>query len=101
MKKICFSDIMAETYGDPSSLSAFERRLFKETPSLLHACLDDNLTAVQKKYILMYYKEGLNIVEIAQLCGVNRSTVSRTIKRGRERMLKAMKCRALRNSIKH
>lgn len=31
----------------------------------------------------MYYKDSMTIREIASSCGVNPSTVSRTIKRGR------------------
>lgn len=40
------------------------------------------LTPVQHRYIAMHYAEGLSMREISRRCGVNISTVSRTISRG-------------------
>ncbi len=39
------------------------------------------LTPIQRETLLAYYIEELNIVQIAQRRGVNKSTVSRTLKR--------------------
>lgn len=44
--------------------------------------LDECVSVTQKKYIMAYFFENLNIYEIAQRYGVNPSTVSRTINRG-------------------
>ena len=59
---------------------------------LLAEVLKENLTKTQKYYIILYYRDGMTVTEIAELCGVNRSTVSRTMKRARERLKKAIHC---------
>ena len=40
---------------------------------------------------MLYYGEGLNLREISQRLGVNKSTVSRTMKRGRERLHRCLR----------
>ncbi|MBQ8966074.1 sigma-70 family RNA polymerase sigma factor [Ruminococcus sp.] len=63
---------------------------------VLRTLLDDNLTKKQKCYIILYYREGLTVKEIAEKCGVDKSTVSRTINRGRQRMAKGLSSHAVR-----
>lgn len=46
--------------------------------------LNEALTPVQRNYIIHYYVDLKNMEEIAREFGVDRSTVSRTIKRGRK-----------------
>lgn len=41
--------------------------------------------------IALYYFKRMNIPEIAERLGVNRSTVSRTISRGRRNIMEKMK----------
>ena len=65
----------------------------------LRELLDGNLTEKQKLYIFMYYKDKMTMEEIADKCGVNKSTVSRTILRGRERMLSGMKKQCFRRLL--
>lgn len=52
----------------------------------LRSLLEDNLTKKQKCYIILYYRDGLTVKEIAEKYGVDKSTVSRTINRGRQRL---------------
>ena len=52
----------------------------------LRTLLEDNLTKKQKCYIILYYRDKLTVKEIADRFGVDKSTVSRTINRGRQRM---------------
>lgn len=52
---------------------------------LLPVILTEVLTEKQRDYILKYFSDGMNIVQIAELYGVDRSTVSRTINRGLEK----------------
>lgn len=54
-----------------------------------------NLTKTQKCYIMLYYKDRLTMQQIAEKCGVSKSTVSRTISRGRNRLLDGAKRTAL------
>lgn len=46
------------------------------------------LTKTQKSYIMLYYTENKSVPEIARLYGVNKSTVSRTIRRGTANLCK-------------
>lgn len=58
--------------------------------NLAHALRQD-VTPKQREYLLLYYGEGLNLREISELVGVNKSTVSRTMKRGRERLYRCLR----------
>lgn len=60
-----------------------KRRLLKEF-------INFNLTKVQKEYIILYYKDNMTITEIAKRYGVVPSTVSRTIKRARIKLYRAL-----------
>ena len=77
---------------------SFEDELFKEEQKddtearteyskALYKMLENNLTKKQKCYIILYYKEKLTVKEIAEKFGVDKSTVSRTINRGRRRIV--------------
>ena|GEM_PF-2698214 len=68
-------------------VSETDERPKLEDARLLRTVLEDNLTKKQKCYIILYYRDGLRPAEIARRCGVNRSTVTRTINRGRQRLL--------------
>lgn len=49
------------------------------------------LTPRQKQMLRMYYDEGKSMTKIAMLLHVNKSTVSRTIARGRGRLRQCLK----------
>jgi RNA polymerase sigma factor (sigma-70 family) len=51
----------------------------------------DELTIRQREMISMYYLQGIPMPEIARELGVNVSTVSRTIKRGRRRLKRCIR----------
>lgn len=76
----------------------FEDKMFKEEKKddtqarreytkALYKMLENNLTKKQKCYIILYYKDKLTVNEIAEKFGVDKSTVSRTINRGRKRIV--------------
>lgn len=54
----------------------------------LNAVMDENLTKTQKSYIMLYYNDKKSVIEIAKMFGVNKSTVSRTITRAKNRIEK-------------
>lgn len=84
MRRISYSEIMSpdkpfeEAEEHPSAKAAV----------LLKSVLDENLTKKQKCYIILYYRDGLKPAEIARRCGVNRSTVTRTLRRAEIRLEK-------------
>lgn len=53
--------------------------------------LREDVTARQRQTLLMYYSEGLNMREIGERLGVDKSTISRTIKRGERRLQRCLR----------
>lgn len=53
--------------------------------------IDGELTPIQREVVTAYYFQGLSIPQIARERGVNKSTVSRTLRRGEERLQKCLK----------
>ena len=58
--------------------------------NLLKALCQD-VTERQRQYLLLYYCKGLNMRQIGERLGVNKSTVSRTIKRGEARLRRCLR----------
>ena len=58
--------------------------------NLTHALRQD-ITARQREYMMLYYGRGMSMEAIAKEMGVNKSTVSRTLKRGRQRLYRCLR----------
>lgn len=58
--------------------------------NLAHALRQD-VTPRQREYMLLYYGQNMKMEDIAQQYGVNKSTVSRTLKRGRARLYRCLR----------
>lgn len=52
----------------------------------LRLAREQELTTRQRQMLALYYDQGMNIPQIALKLGLNRSTVSRTIRRATERL---------------
>ena len=59
------------------------RRLFR--------AMQEELTPRQREVLILYYGAELNMREIAERLGVDRSTVSRTIQRGEGRLKRCLR----------
>ena len=57
----------------------------------LARALRQDITEKQRRYMLLYYGQGMNMDAIARACGVSKSTVSRTLKRGRQRLYRCLR----------
>lgn len=57
----------------------------------LRRALMEELTEKQRQYALMYYGRRMTMPEIAEELGLNRSTVSRTLRRVRSRLQRVLK----------
>lgn len=57
----------------------------------LTRALREDITEKQREYLLLYYAQGKNMVEIGRELGVDKSTVSRTIKRGEARLRRCLR----------
>ena len=53
--------------------------------------LKEDITPRQRETMLVYYGQGLNMREIGLKLGVDKSTVSRTIKRGERRLQRCLR----------
>ena len=58
--------------------------------NLLRA-LQEDVTPKQRQALLLYYSQGLNMREIGERLGVDKSTVSRTIQRGERRLRRCLR----------
>ena len=63
--------------------------------SLLRA-LQEDVTERQREMLALYYAQGLTMPEIGRRLGVNKSTVSRTIRRGEARLRRCLRYGAAR-----
>lgn len=59
--------------------------------SHVREAMSEELTDRQRELIEMYYLQGMSMTEIAATLDLDPSTVSRTLKRGRERIRKYFK----------
>ena len=57
----------------------------------LARALGEDVTARQRQVLLLYYAQGKNMREIGESMGVDKSTVSRTIKRGEHRLRRCLR----------
>ena len=53
--------------------------------------LKEDITEKQRTVLLLYYAEGYNMREIGEQLGVDKSTISRTIKRGERRLQRCLR----------
>lgn len=76
-----YTDLMCEDNKD--TINRLKR-------NLAHALRQD-ITKQQRKYMMLYYGKGMTMEAIAKQCGVNKSTVSRTLSRGRKRLYRCLR----------
>lgn len=74
---------LSEMNTNSSTVSRLKRNLVR--------CINEDVTERQRQVLLMYYYEGKNMREIGEELGVDKSTVSRTIKRGERRLQRCLR----------
>ncbi len=57
----------------------------------LTRALRQDITEKQRRYMVLYYGQNMSMEAIAREFGVNKSTVSRTLKRGRQRLYRCLR----------
>ena len=57
----------------------------------LSRALRQDITERQREYMNLYYGRNMSMEAIAKELGVNKSTVSRTLKRGRQRLYRCLR----------
>lgn len=78
---------LAALIGEENSNSTKHAAMLK----IMNVIIESELTERQRQMLKMYYFQRMNIPLIADSLGVNRSTVSRTISRGRKNIMDKMK----------
>ena len=58
---------------------------------MIHAAIKYELSDKQRAYFISYYLEGKSIKEIGEIYDVDKSTISRTLKRSRNRLKRVLK----------
>lgn len=86
--EFCADKSIAALIGEGESGNAEKRRLMLK---IMRSVIENELSARQRQTVTLYYFQKMNIPEIAAELGVNRSTVSRTISRGRWNIMEKMK----------
>ena len=66
-----------------AELSRLKRNLIR--------ALKEDVTPRQREVLTLYYAQGLNMREIGERLGVDKSTISRTIKRGERRLQRCLR----------
>lgn len=78
-----YARLLSERDTNEKEMELLKKRLCK--------ALNEDVTEKQRSYISLYYGEGVNMVEIGRRMGVHKSTVSRTIKRGEDRLRRCLR----------
>lgn len=86
--EFCADKKIAALIGDTESSNSAKHRMMLK---ILRKVIEEALTERQREMITLYYFDRDNIPQIAEKLGVNRSTVSRTISRGRRNIMEKMK----------
>ncbi len=76
-----YTELMAQDNKD--QINRLKRNLTR--------ALRQDITERQREYMVLYYGRNMSMEAIAQQCGVNKSTVSRTLKRGRQRLYRCLR----------
>lgn len=95
-------DLRAPRYRqeDAASLAVYMRQMSEYNTNAemltrakrnLVRALNQDITGRQRQFLTMYYVEGLSMVEIARRLGLDKSTVSRTIRRGTDRLRRVLR----------
>ena len=78
-----YSRAMSEENTNSEDIARLKRNLIR--------ALQSDVTPRQRQMLLLYYGKGLNMREIGAMLGVDKSTVSRTVKRGERRLKRCLR----------
>lgn len=81
-----------------ADLAVYSRLMARDNTQQVHQlctqlaqALREEVTQRQRQVLFLYYEEGLTMQEIGTQLGVDRSTVSRTLKRGEARLRRCLR----------
>ena len=86
--EFCADKRISALIGDTAGSNSVQRRLMIK---VMRNIIENELSKRQRQMITLYYFQKINIPEVAKVLDVNRSTVSRTISRGRRNIMEKLK----------
>lgn len=86
--EFCADKRISVLIGDAAESNSVQHNLMIK---VMRNVIENELSKRQRQMITLYYFQKMNIPEIAKMLGVNRSTVSRTISRGRRNIMEKLK----------
>ncbi len=78
-----YSRAMSEQNTNSADITRLKKNLIR--------ALKSDVTPRQREMLELYYGRGLNMRQIGELLGVDKSTVSRTVKRGELRLKRCLR----------
>ena len=78
-----YSRAMSEENTNSAEINRLKHNLVR--------ALRNDVTPRQREVLSLYYAKGLNMRQIGTLLGIDKSTVSRTVKRGERRLKRCLK----------
>lgn len=94
-KKVSF-DMLEQNLSLSDTPKSDNTQLQRELRHLVLRVMRDSLTPRQQQMLGLFFFQQKNTVEIAELLGVNKSTVSRTLNRGMNNLHRALRYYKLR-----
>ena len=93
MKRISYDQTfgMADMAVYPALIADDNREQMGRLKRNLTHALRQDITPRQREYMMLYYGKCMSMSDIAREFGVNKSTVSRTLKRGRQRLFRCLR----------
>ncbi len=88
--EICADRKLLSIMGDNEDDYTNRSQLAKMKKALADV-VQNEISARQREIIVLYYYKQMNIPQIADMLGVNKSTVSRTLSRARRTILSRLK----------
>lgn len=93
MRRVSYDS--ASSYADLTLYTQFmaedNSRQISRLKRNLSRALRQDITEKQRLYLTLYYGRNMTIEAIADQQGVNKSTVSRTLRRGRQRLYRCLR----------
>ena len=93
-RRVSLPDFLGEEDSDINALfsdEADENNKSKAVRRILLKVIENELTERQKQVINLYYFKNMNMVSIADMLGISPASVSVTLKRARNTIIKYMK----------
>lgn len=83
LQDFCLRNALHRQFGDQ-----YDVDIIRNT---VQWAIEEILTPTQRKYYTLYWVEGVSMPAIGYICGVNKSTVKRTLDRATNRICKVLR----------